>query len=193
MALRQILFIPDTRLRQSVAPVQSVNKEIETLVADMFETMYEAPGIGLAAPQIGVMSRVIVVDCAKRSHDEAEQEGEQDQQDEQDDDTPEPDPEPIAMINPEILWFAEELSVHEEGCLSIPDYYEDVERPASCKVRYLDIKGQTSERELEGMLSTCVQHEIDHLDGKLFIDYLSRLKRERITKKFQKVAKRAVG
>ncbi len=185
MALRQILFIPDTRLRQIVAPVQTIGKDIETLVNDMFETMYEAPGIGLAAPQIGVMRRVIVVDCAKKSDD--------DQEGEQDENTPEPDPEPISMINPEILWFSEELSVHEEGCLSIPDYYEDVERPARCKVRYLDIRGQTIERELEGLLSTCVQHEIDHLNGKLFIDYLSRLKRERVTKKFQKAAKRAVG
>jgi len=190
MALRQIIFIPDTRLRQIVPPVQTVDKNIETLVADMFETMYEAPGIGLAAPQIGVMSRVIVVDCAKKSHDEQEDEAL-----EEDETTPEPepDPEPIALINPEILWFSEELSVHEEGCLSIPDYYEDVERPARCKVRYLDIKGQSIERELDGLLSTCVQHEVDHLNGKLFIDYLSRLKRERVTKKFQKAAKRAVG
>ena len=191
MALRQILFIPDTRLRQTVAPVQSVNKEIETLVADMFETMYEAPGIGLAAPQIGVMSRVIVVDCAKKSRDD--QEDEASEKDEEDENAPEPDPDPISMINPEVLWFSEQLSVHEEGCLSIPDYYEDVERPASCKVRYLDLMGKTVERELDGLLSTCVQHEIDHLNGKLFIDYLSRLKRERITKKFQKAAKRAVG
>ncbi|VAW14152.1 Peptide deformylase [hydrothermal vent metagenome] len=185
MALRQILLIPDTRLRQIVAPVEEINKEIETLVADMFETMYEAPGIGLAAPQIGVMSRVIVVDCAKRSND--------DQEDEEDENAPDPDPDPISMINPEILWFSEEMSIHEEGCLSIPDYYEDIERPASCKVRYLDLKGQTVERELDGLLSTCVQHEIDHLNGKLFIDYLSRLKRERVTKKFQKAAKRAIG
>jgi len=185
MALRQILFIPDTRLRQIVPAVQTVDKNIETLVADMFETMYEAPGIGLAAPQIGVMSRVIVVDCAKKTHN-----GEEDENDENEN---EPDPDPIALINPEILWFSEEMSVHEEGCLSIPDYYEDVERPARCKVRYLDIKGQSVERELDGLLSTCVQHEIDHLNGKLFIDYLSRLKRERVTKKFQKAAKRAVG
>ncbi len=193
MALRQILLIPDTRLRQTVPLVQSVNEEIETLVADMFETMYEAPGIGLAAPQIGVMSRVIVVDCAKRSRAENEDEDEDEDEDEEDENAPEPDPEPIALINPEILWFSGELSVHEEGCLSIPDYYEDVERPARCKVSYLDLEGQSIERELDGLLSTCVQHEIDHLNGKLFIDYLSRLKRERVTKKFQKAARRAVG
>jgi len=184
MALRKILIIPDTRLRLTVPPVQAVDEEIKTLVADMFDTMYEAPGIGLAAPQIGVMSRVIVVDCATKAHDEDE---------EADEDAPEPDPEPLAMINPQVLWFSEEMSVHEEGCLSIPDYYEDVERPARCQVRYVDLEGETIERRLDGLLSTCVQHEIDHLNGKLFIDYLSRLKRERVMKKFQKVAKRAAG
>ncbi len=206
MALRKILIIPDTRLRLTVSPVEAVDEEIKTLVADMFDTMYDAPGIGLAAPQIGVMSRVIVVDCATRTHDENEEADEDEEADgnapapdHQPDPEPdpqpdpEPDPQPLAMINPQVLWFSPEMSVHEEGCLSIPDYYEDVERPARCQVRYLDLDGKSVERQLDGLLSTCVQHEIDHLNGKLFIDYLSRLKRERVMKKFQKVAKRAAG
>jgi len=198
MALKQILLIPDTRLRQIAKPVVTIDQRIKTLVKDMFETMYDAPGIGLAAPQIGIMERLIVLDCASRE-DEDEREVENETEDgniETDLDLeaepePEPDPDPITMLNPEILWFSDELSVYEEGCLSIPDYYEDVERPARCTVRYMDMDGKTIERELDGLLSTCVQHEVDHLDGKLFIDYLSRLKRERITKKFQKAAKRA--
>jgi len=140
------------------------------------------------------MERVVVVDCARR---EAEDENPDDDDgsaiDGQEEPEPEPDPDPIAMINPEITWFSDELSVYEEGCLSIPDYYEDVERPALCTVRYMDMEGRTVERRLSGLLSTCVQHEVDHLDGRLFIDYLSRLKRERITKKFQKAARRAAG
>ena len=202
MALKQILLIPDSRLRQITEPVVKIDQRIKTLVNDMFETMYDAPGIGLAAPQVGIMERLIVVDCAKRE-DEDEREAENEAEDgnlETDFDLeaeqnpepePEPDPDPIAMINPEIIWFSDEISVYEEGCLSIPDYYEDVERPTRCTVRYMDMDGKTIERELDGLLSTCVQHEVDHLDGKLFIDYLSRLKRERITKKFQKAARRA--
>lgn len=194
MALRKILLIPDPRLRQVASPVASIDDRIRALVDDMFETMYDAPGIGLAAPQIGVMERVVVVDCARR---EAEDENPDDDDgsaiDGQEEPEPEPDPDPIAMINPEITWFSDELSVYEEGCLSIPDYYEDVERPALCTVRYMDMEGRTVERRLSGLLSTCVQHEVDHLDGRLFIDYLSRLKRERITKKFQKAARRAAG
>lgn len=209
MALRQILIIPDPRLRQLARPVTKFDEDLKTLVADMFETMYEAPGIGLAAPQIGVMERLIVVDCASSKHDE-EEVGPADDESRDEAGTREsnahefsPDPafepdiehasDPIAMINPEILWFSEELSVHEEGCLSIPDYYEDVERPARCAVKYFDVEGQMVERELEGLLSTCVQHEIDHLNGKLFIDYLSRLKREMVTKKFKKAARHAAG
>ncbi len=205
MALKQILLIPDPRLRQVAKPITVIDDRIKTLVEDMFETMYDAPGIGLAAPQIGVMERLIVVDCAKR-----EEEDERIEKDEiegnkikgyekeaklglevEQTPVPEPDPDPIVMINPEIIWFSDELSIYEEGCLSIPDYYEDVERPARCTVRYMDMDGKTLERELDGLLSTCVQHEVDHLDGKLFIDYLSRLKRERIIKKFQKAARRA--
>jgi len=204
MALRHILLIPDPKLRQIAKPVKAVDKRIKNLVEDMFDTMYDAPGIGLAAPQVGIMERVIVVDCAKREdEDEAEllgaeqkelAEGKNSKALENGFDAPpapEPDPEPIAMINPEIIWFSDEHSIYEEGCLSIPDYYEDVERPTLCTVRYMDMEGVMVERELDGLLSTCVQHEVDHLDGKLFIDYLSRLKRERITKKFTKAARRA--
>ncbi len=199
MALKQILLIPDVRLRQIAEPVVTIDQRIKTLVKDMFETMYDAPGIGLAAPQVGIMKRLIVLDCAKRE-DEDEREANSEDDDGENSDLeaeqnpepePEPDPDPITMVNPEIIWFSDELSVYEEGCLSIPDYYEDVERPTSCTVRYMDMDGKTIERELDGLLSTCVQHEVDHLDGKLFIDYLSRLKRERITKKFQKAARRA--
>ncbi len=197
MALREILLIPDKRLRQVCEPVAVIDQRIKTLVSDMFETMYDAPGIGLAAPQVGIMERVIVVDCASREkEDEDEQRAEASDEDDVSEEEiaepePEPDPDPIPMINPEIISFSDELSVYEEGCLSIPDYYEDVERPTLCTVRYMDLDGKIVERELDGLLSTCVQHEVDHLDGKLFIDYLSRLKRERITKKFQKAAKRA--
>lgn len=171
MAIRPILHIPTPCLREVATPVADINDEIKTLIKDMFDTMYDAPGVGLAAPQIGVMHRVIVMDPA----------GEEDE------------PAPLAMINPEITWLSEELRVHQEGCLSIPEYYEDVERPDLCKVTYLDEEGERHERTCSGLLSTIVQHEVDHLDGKLFIDYLSRLKRERVLKKFQKLAKRAAG
>lgn len=176
MALRPILYIPDTHLRKVATPVVEITDEIHQLAADMFDTMYDAPGIGLAAPQIGVMHRVVVMDCAGRGQEE---------------DEPEEDPDPITMINPEILWFSEELRIHEEGCLSIPEFYEDVERPDNIRIRYTQLNGELVEREADGILATCMQHEVDHLNGKLFIDYISRLKRERITKKFSKAAKRA--
>lgn len=172
MALRPILQIPDPRLRQVAEPVDAVNDDVRALIEDMFETMYDAPGIGLAATQIGEMRRVVVMDCAKGDDEDSD---------------------PVAMINPELLWQSEELAVSEEGCLSIPEYYEEVERPAECKVRFLDLDGKSVELQAEGLLATCIQHEIDHLDGRLFIDYLSRLKRERVTKKFTKAAKRAAG
>lgn len=186
MALRPILVIPDPRLRAVAEPVAAVTDEHRVLIKDMFETMYEAPGVGLAATQIGVMERVIVVDAAKRKSESAGQvaaEGEDLESEEE--------PDPIAMINPEILWASEETKFHEEGCLSIPDYYEEVERPDRVKIRYITEKGETVERDCDGFLAVVVQHEIDHLNGKLFIDHISRLKRDRITKKFQKAAKRA--
>jgi len=169
MSIRTILHIPEPCLREVAKKVNKVNDEIKTLAKDMLETMYDAPGVGLAATQIGVMHRVIVMD-ASGEEEEAQ---------------------PIVMINPVLTWLSDELNVYQEGCLSIPEYYEDVERPASCKVRFLDEDGKEQTMECEGLLATVVQHEIDHLDGKLFIDHISRLKRERVTKKFKKAAKRA--
>lgn len=167
MAKREIIILPDARLRQTCDPVGPVDAGVRSLIDDMFETMYEAPGIGLAAIQIAVPRRVIVLDVAK---DEAP-------------------PAPMAFVNPEIVWSSEDLNLHQEGCLSIPDYFEDVERPARVRVRFLDRDGAEGEIEADGLLATCLQHEIDHLNGVLFIDHLSRLKRDRVIKKFQKQAR----
>jgi peptide deformylase len=187
MSLRPILILPDPRLRKVAAPVNEITDAHKKLIADMFETMYDAPGIGLAATQIGVMERIVVVDCAKRAAEEAA-EGEAEEEAAADE-----EPDPIALINPEIIWTSDEMRFHEEGCLSIPEYYEEVERPDRIRIRYTTPEGETVEREAGGVLATCMQHEVDHLDGKLFIDYLSRLKRDRVTKKFEKAAKRAAG
>jgi peptide deformylase len=169
MALRDIIILPDKRLRSVSKPVVAIGDEIRTLVADMFETMYEAPGIGLAAIQVGIPSRVVVMDLSKR----------------------EAEAEPRVFINPEITWSSEEKSLYEEGCLSIPDVHEDVERPARVKIRYLDLEGKPHEEDGEGLFATCIQHEVDHLNGVLFIDHISKLKRERTIKKFTKAAKKA--
>jgi peptide deformylase len=168
MAIRDILIIPDKRLRLVSKPVTTIDREVKALVSDMFETMYDAPGIGLAAIQIGVPLRVVTMDLAKK-------------------DDPE---EPQVFINPEIIWESDETAVYEEGCLSIPEYYEDVERPARLRATYLDLDGKHHEIEADGLLATCLQHEIDHLNGVLFIDHISKLKRDRVNKKFAKVAKR---
>jgi peptide deformylase len=169
MALRDIITLPDRRLRLMSKPVGRIDDSVRRLVADMFETMYDAPGIGLAAIQIGEPLRVITMDLAKK--DESQK--------------------PEVFINPEICWASEERGAYEEGCLSIPEYYEEVERPAQVKVQYLDLDGAAHEVEATGLLATCLQHEIDHLNGVLFIDHLSKLKRSRIIKKFTKAAKRA--
>jgi peptide deformylase len=166
MTTRTIICLPDPRLRTVCEPVAKVDDEVRALMDDMLETMYEAPGIGLAAIQIAVPRRVVVMDVAGK-------------------DDP---PEPRFFINPEITWSSEETRVHEEGCLSIPDYYEEVTRPAKVRAKFLDRDGKQQEIEAEGLLATCLQHEIDHLNGVLFIDHLSRLKRERAIKKFQKAA-----
>src|SRR5262245_24127916 len=171
MAVRPILVLPDPRLRLVSEPVKAIDDEIRQLVDDMFETMYDAPGIGLAAIQIGVPKRVITADLAKKDEPRA----------------------PQVFINPEVLSRSDELSTYEEGCLSIPEIHEDVERPAKVRVRYLDRAGKPHEVDAEGLLATCLQHEIDHLDGVLFIDHISKLKRDRIVKKFTKAAKRAVA
>ncbi|KPF62404.1 peptide deformylase [Bosea sp. AAP35] len=189
MAIRPLVILPDAQLRLVSTPVEEITPEIRALVADMFETMYDAPGIGLAAIQIGVPWRVVTLDVAKRAANEQadaeglEAEGAQEKRDAQ-------PRNPIAFINPEITWSSEERSVYEEGCLSIPEYYEEVERPASVTVSYTDLDGKRQEIEAEGLLATCIQHEIDHLNGVLFIDHLSRLKRERVTKRFAKQARR---
>ena len=167
MALRDILVLPDPRLRLVSEPVKTIDAETRKLVDDMFETMYAAPGIGLAAIQVGVPARVVTLDLAKN----------------------EEPPRPQVFVNPEITWRSEEKNVYEEGCLSIPEYYEEVERPARVKVKYLDLDGKPHEIEADGLLATCLQHEIDHLDGVLFIDHISKLKRDRVTKKFAKAAK----
>jgi peptide deformylase len=167
MALRDILKIPDKRLRLVSEPVNRIDAGIRALAGDMFETMYAAPGIGLAAIQIGIPKRLVVMDLSKRDEGQA----------------------PQVFINPEISWRSEEIASHEEGCLSIPDYYEEVERPQRIKVRYLDLDGKAHEIEADGLLATCLQHEFDHTNGVLFIDHISKLKRDRVVKKFTKAAK----
>ena len=189
MAIRPLVILPDAQLRLVSTPVEEITPEIRTLVADMFETMYDAPGIGLAAIQIGIPKRVVTLDVAKRAASEKD-EGEPDEDGEAQEKRDAQPREPMALINPEITWSSEESSIYEEGCLSIPEYYEEVERPASVKVSYMDIDGTRQEIEADGLLATCLQHEIDHLNGVLFIDHLSRLKRERVTKRFAKQAKR---
>ena len=155
MALRDIIILPDKRLRLKSEPVGKITPEIKKLVEDMFETMYEAPGIGLAAVQVGVTKRVVTLDLAKKDEPKA----------------------PLVLINPKLTWSSDEKATYEEGCLSIPEFYEEVDRPAEVKVKYTDLQGE--------------QHEIDHLNGKLFIDHISKLKRDYIVKKFTKAAKRA--
>jgi peptide deformylase len=165
MALREIIILPDKRLRQVSDPVKAVDAEVRALVDDMFE----APGVGLAAIQVGVAKRIVTVDTAKK--DEPKN--------------------PQVFINPEIVWSSDEKNIYEEGCLSIPEYYEDVERPTQVKVRFMGLDGKAQEVEANGLLATVLQHEIDHTNGILFIDHISKLKRDRVIKKFIKAAKRA--
>ena len=171
MALREILIIPDKRLRLVSEPVKAVDAGVRALVDDMFETMYEAPGVGLAAIQIGVPKRIVTADTAKKDEEKR----------------------PQVFLNPEVVWSSEDKASYEEGCLSIPEYYEEVERPTQVKVRYMDIDGKSQEIEANGLLATVLQHEIDHLNGVLFIDHISKLKRDRVIKKFAKAAKREVA
>ena len=166
--LRPILIHPDPRLKKVCDPVSDLSDELRVLADDMLETMYDAPGIGLAAPQVGVLSRLIVLDCVKK-------EGEA--------------PRPIVMFNPEVVARSDEKNVYEEGCLSIPEQYAEVTRPAEVTVRWIDRDGREQSEDFGGLWATCVQHEIDHLNGLLFIDYLSKLKRDRVIKKFAKAEK----
>jgi peptide deformylase len=168
MAKRDILIIPDKRLRLKSEPVGAVDKAVRALINDMFETMYDAPGIGLAAIQIGVPKRVITMDLAKKDEPKA----------------------PQVFINPEVTWTSDETATYEEGCLSIPEYYEEVERPNAVRVKFLDREGKPQEIEASGLVATCLQHEIDHINGVLFIDHISKLKRDMIVKKFKKAQKR---
>ena len=167
MAILSIIEIPDPRLKLVSEPVAHVDASVRKLMDDMMETMYDAPGIGLAAIQVAVAKRVLVLDVAREDEE----------------------PQPLFIATPEIVWASEELNVYQEGCLSIPDYYGDVERPSRVRVRYLDRDGKVQEMNADGLLATCVQHEIDHLNGVLFIDHLSRLKRERVMKKYTKAAR----
>jgi peptide deformylase len=166
--IRPIISLPDKRLRKVSKPVEKISAEVKKLVADMFETMYDAPGVGLAAIQVGVPQRVVTID-ATRGDDEKK---------------------PMAIINPELLWTSDEMGAMEEGCLSIPEFTDEVERPTRIKARFMNLEGQTVEVEAEGLFARVFQHELDHLNGVLFIDHLSKLKRDRVTKKFIKAAKR---
>ncbi|MFN3520765.1 MAG: peptide deformylase [Phenylobacterium sp.] len=169
MAIREILTVPNPVLKQTSLPVAQVDDELRALMDDMLETMYAAPGIGLAAIQIGVPKRVIVMDLAR----------------------PDEDKQPRYFVNPEILWKSEETAPYEEGCLSVPEIYDEVERPARVRLRYLNYQGELVEEDAEGLYAVCIQHEMDHLEGVLFIDYLSRLKREQAVKKVRKQVKAA--
>jgi peptide deformylase len=166
MSIRPILIHPDPRLKKVAAPVEAVTPELLRLAEDMLETMYDAPGIGLAAPQVGVLKRLIVMDCVK---------------------DPEAEPRPMILFNPEITWTSETRATYEEGCLSIPEQYADIERPAEVRVRWTAPDGGAREEHFTGLLATCVQHEIDHLNGRLFIDYLGPLKRQMITRRMTKL------
>ena len=171
MALREIITVPNPLLKKVSKPVERVDDSLRALMDDMLETMYAAPGIGLAAVQVGEPVRVIVMDLAR--------EGEP--------------PEPRYFINPEITWRSEDMAVREEGCLSVPDIYDEVERPAKVGLRYVDYDGAHVEEDAEELLAVCIQHEMDHLDGVLFIDHLSRLKRDRAVAKVKKAAREGVG
>ncbi len=169
MSKREIIVLPDPVLRKVCEPVEKVDDEIRQLADDMLETMYDAPGIGLAAIQVAVPKRMLVLDVAKEEEPK----------------------DPMVVINPEIVWKSDEINTYQEGCLSIPEFFEDVERPARIGVTFLDREGEKREIEADGLLATCLQHEIDHLNGVLFIDHISKLKRDRVIKKFTKQAKLA--
>jgi peptide deformylase len=189
MSRRPIITLPDPLLRQASAPIERVDDELGRLIDDMLETMYAAPGIGLAAVQVGVPRRLIVVDVAEREEKERAEAAGVGQPKSARKQTTEPASDPIVLINPEIIELGSELAPYEEGCLSIPDVRVDIERPSSVTVRYLDRKGSPRELAADGLLATVLQHEIDHLDGKLIIDFLSRLKRDIIVRRFRKQAK----
>ena len=164
MAQRKIIIEPDTILRKKSDPLEKVDNELRKLMDDMLETMYAAPGIGLAAVQIGILKRMVVIDISKEKEKKN----------------------PIFLINPEIVYKSKKTSIYEEGCLSLPGYFAEIERPAECQIEYLDYNGKKKEMKVDGLLATCIQHEVDHLNGVLFIDYLSKLKKDMIVKKLIK-------
>ena len=167
MTQRKIIIEPDTILRKKSDPLEKVDNELRKLMDDMLETMYAAPGIGLAAVQIGVLKRMVVIDISKEKENKN----------------------PIFLINPEIVYTSKKTSIYEEGCLSLPGYFAEIERPAECQIEYLDYDGKKKEMKVDGLLATCIQHEVDHLNGVLFIDYLSKLKKDMIVKKLVKQKK----
>jgi peptide deformylase len=167
MTIKPLIILPDPILREVSKPIETMDSEVKKLADDMLETMYDAPGIGLAAIQIGVARRMLVLDVSKDGEDK----------------------QPLVFINPEIVASSNTRSVYEEGCLSIPDYYAEVERPATITVKHLDRDGKEQVTEADGLLATCLQHEMDHLNGVLFIDHISKLKREMVIRKFTKAAK----
>jgi len=189
MAVRKIVTLPHAILRQTSAPVQAVTDETRALMDDMLETMYAAHGIGLAAVQVGVLQRVIVMDLDWRADDE-EDGGEAGEKPSAQ--LPTASPNPRYFVNPELVWQSEDTATYAEGCLSIPGYFEEVVRPARCRVRYQDYHGAVQEEDCSGLLATCIQHEVDHLNGVLFLDHLSRLKRDYILKKMRKQASPSV-
>ena len=164
MTVQKILTEPDPILRKKSSPIANVDDDLRKILKNMLETMYKAPGIGLAAIQVGILKRAVVIDVSK--DDEKKN--------------------PLFLINPEIIYRSNETSTYEEGCLSLPGQYAEIERPSKCQVKYIDFDGKAKELKAEGLLSTCIQHEIDHLDGVLFIDYLSKLKKTMIIKKLSK-------
>ncbi len=170
MAKKKILTIPDPILRKISQPVNKVDKEIKNLMDDMLETMYGAPGIGLAAVQIGILKRVIVIDLSKENEKKN----------------------PIFIVNPEIIFKSDDLVSYEEGCLSIPNHFAEIKRPNTCKIKFLNYEGEQKELKADGLLATCIQHEIDHINGVLFIDYLSKLKKDLIIKKVKKQKKEII-
>tara|TARA_R110000751_G_scaffold71441_2_gene144651 strand:- start:10295 stop:10828 length:534 start_codon:yes stop_codon:yes gene_type:complete len=167
MSIKPLILLPDPVLRRQSDPIERVDDAVLALADDMLETMYDAPGIGLAAVQVGIPRRLLVVDCSREDEDQA----------------------PMVFINPQVVASSDERSTYEEGCLSIPDYYAEVERPMQVTVDYVDRLGKQQQIEADGLLATCLQHEIDHLNGILFIDHISKLKRDMVVKKFTKLAK----
>jgi peptide deformylase len=191
MSIRDIIHLPDPVLREVSKPVERIDTDLLRLLDDMLETMYDAPGIGLAGIQIGVPRRIVTIDIGEPEDDEPSADVDESTPEGRKEARKKRKPQPFFLINPKVLWSSGDRSVYEEGCLSIPEYYAEVERPAAVKVSYLNRDGKEQVLDADGLMATCLQHEIDHLDGKLFIDHISRLKRDMVIKKFTKIARQA--